>query len=202
MPRPKRVKGGRPPKVKREWAVEKVMAKRYVSGSVEYFVKWVGYSSSQNTWEPPENLQKCQNIIDDYEEALLRLNRENGTGDSMRESTSLPLLDSYEPVSVPRNENAFEETVEDEEPPVEFRKEIVEKGHRPARAFHNFRYDEEAEDLFYIIEWADGDECEEIPGSVAREKYPMLLIQFLSQNYARTVQRRSFQNGHGSSFRV
>ena len=29
----------------------------------EYFVKWENYDSDQNTWEPIENLENCQNMI-------------------------------------------------------------------------------------------------------------------------------------------
>ncbi|KAM7249034.1 hypothetical protein ACFE04_011148 [Oxalis oulophora] len=32
-------------------------------GKVNYQVKWLGFPSSQNTWEPFENLNKCENLI-------------------------------------------------------------------------------------------------------------------------------------------
>ena len=39
-----------------EYVVEKIVDVRIKRGKTQYFVKWEGYSSSDNTWEPQENL--------------------------------------------------------------------------------------------------------------------------------------------------
>ena len=53
------------------FSVEKIVEKRYNSKKVqyEYLVKWVGYSSRENTWELPSNIP--DNVLEEYEQSLL-----------------------------------------------------------------------------------------------------------------------------------
>ena len=46
-----------------EYEVEKIVDKRTRKGAVEYFVKWKGWDSSDNTWEPVGNLDCQVNIV-------------------------------------------------------------------------------------------------------------------------------------------
>ena len=46
-----------------EYFVEEVVARRTTKGGgVEFFVKWVGYDESQNTWEPMSNLAGSETL--------------------------------------------------------------------------------------------------------------------------------------------
>lgn len=48
--------------------VEKIVQKRVVDGRVEYFLKWMRYPESENTWEPEDNLD-CSELIEAFEKA-------------------------------------------------------------------------------------------------------------------------------------
>ena len=55
------------PKMPKKAAVEnyepeKVVGSRGSGKNIEYEVKWVGYKSSENTWEPPANLASCKEV--------------------------------------------------------------------------------------------------------------------------------------------
>jgi hypothetical protein len=50
-----------------EFEVEKVIAKKTKNGKLYYLIKWEGYSSAENTWEPIENLTNIGELIKDFE---------------------------------------------------------------------------------------------------------------------------------------
>jgi len=67
-PRNKKKKGKKKKKAEAEYEVESVISKRSTEeGKVEYLVKWKGYDASDNTWEPIENLESSQELIDEFE---------------------------------------------------------------------------------------------------------------------------------------
>lgn len=53
----------------RVYAAEKIMKKRVRSGKAEYLVKWKGWSTRHNTWEPEENILDIR-LIDIFERSL------------------------------------------------------------------------------------------------------------------------------------
>ena len=46
-----------------EYEVEDILEKRMISGEAHYLVKWRGYDTSENTWEPRENLKNCARAL-------------------------------------------------------------------------------------------------------------------------------------------
>lgn len=42
----------------KEYRVEKIIKERTKNGKKEYFIKWLGYPDSFNTWEPEENIRQ------------------------------------------------------------------------------------------------------------------------------------------------
>jgi hypothetical protein len=51
------------------YACEKIVGQRRAKGGVtQWKVKWVGYDSKQNTWEPIEHLAGCEKLIAEFQE--------------------------------------------------------------------------------------------------------------------------------------
>ncbi|GMG17194.1 unnamed protein product [Aspergillus oryzae] len=46
-----------------EYKVEKILKYKQVNGKPHYLVKWKGYSTSENSWEPIENLTGCYQLV-------------------------------------------------------------------------------------------------------------------------------------------
>merc|ERR1712062_640233 len=64
----KKKKSKKKKKAEAEYEVENVVSKRETDeGKVEYLVKWKGWNASDNTWEPVENLESSQELIDEFE---------------------------------------------------------------------------------------------------------------------------------------
>jgi hypothetical protein len=48
---------------KQEYEVEKILNHKQVSGKPYYLVKWKGYNTLENMWEPIENLTGCHQLV-------------------------------------------------------------------------------------------------------------------------------------------
>ncbi|EAY16170.1 hypothetical protein TVAG_340640 [Trichomonas vaginalis G3] len=48
------------------YEVEEIRDHRIIDGVVKYRVHWKGYSDSEDTWEPLENLEGCQETLNEY----------------------------------------------------------------------------------------------------------------------------------------
>jgi len=51
----------------KEYQVENILEKRMISGKTHYLVKWKEYNTSENTWEPKENLLNCARTLQQFE---------------------------------------------------------------------------------------------------------------------------------------
>ncbi len=53
-----------------EWEVEEVIGWHYTNKcnkpGYQYKIKWKGYPTSEDSYEPPENLENCPDLVDDY----------------------------------------------------------------------------------------------------------------------------------------
>jgi hypothetical protein len=55
------------------WEVEKILAKRKVGRTMQYLVKWKGYPNEDCSWEPPQNLRGCKDIVAEFERQQLHV---------------------------------------------------------------------------------------------------------------------------------
>ncbi|KAJ1620502.1 chromo domain-like protein, partial [Pavlovales sp. CCMP2436] len=53
-----------------EYEVEAVLAQRARCGSMEYQVKWKGYTYMESTWLPAANLSGCPELIVEFESGM------------------------------------------------------------------------------------------------------------------------------------
>jgi hypothetical protein len=106
--------------------VEKVLDSRRRGGRDEYYVKWEGFSDSENTWEPIENLSGAADAIADFRsrrmmrkfrpfpsedsDAEAQENAVNDVGKSKSDETHQPVS---EPVrDVPRTRHQYQANIE------------------------------------------------------------------------------------------
>lgn len=53
----------------KEYEVDKILDKNIRDGIVVYRIQWKGFPSSEATWEPIDNLQKCKDIVIEFEKS-------------------------------------------------------------------------------------------------------------------------------------
>ena len=51
-----------------EYEVERILKHKRVNGRPLYLIKWKGYDTSENTWEPITNLKGCHRAMQDYQQ--------------------------------------------------------------------------------------------------------------------------------------
>ena len=49
-----------------EFEVEDILDSRRYRRKLQYLIKWKGYGSDENTWEPVENLTRCKDLIKEF----------------------------------------------------------------------------------------------------------------------------------------
>src|SRR5271169_558469 len=52
-----------------EYEVEEILDSRLFRGKLQYFVKWKGYTTEENSWEPAENVANAANAVEAFHKA-------------------------------------------------------------------------------------------------------------------------------------
>jgi hypothetical protein len=57
---------------RKEWEVEQIVDSRIDAETMQHWfkVKWKGYPSKDNTWEPKKNLTNCKTVLENYEKKV------------------------------------------------------------------------------------------------------------------------------------
>lgn len=147
------------------YEVEKILRKRVKNGSVEYYLKWMGFGMEDCTWEPRENLT-CEALIERFEEeeklgkpskpttAVSRVGRPGrSNGEDYRSLT--PIRDERDQGVDPFAENPMNEP-----------SEVVEVGQR-------------AGSLCFRVKWSgDSAGTDWVPAEVANLRCPHVVLRY------------------------
>ncbi len=55
------------------YQVESIRKERVLKGKIQFLIKWVGYLEYQNTQEPPEYLEECDEFLKKFRMCLERV---------------------------------------------------------------------------------------------------------------------------------
>lgn len=167
-----------------EFSVEKVLDRRVRNGKVEYLLKWKGYSDSDNTWEPEENLD-CPDLISQYEEA--RKKREATKKEETPVSKKRKSTHSSSSSSTPA---APEKEEKKEKPPAKKKavEAVTQKDESKPRGFDRALEPEKiigatdsSGELMFLMKWKGTDEADLVPAKQANIKCPQVVIQFYEE---------------------
>lgn len=178
-----------------EYVVEKVVDRRERKGKVEYFLKWKGYDSSANTWEPRENLE-CPELIKAFEDARAAAKKESSSKEKEKEKEKKkPSKPSS--TSSKRKADSDDEGSEDDKDDAASTKSSksktaadndaaasddgmngFERGYVPEKILGATEANNE---LLFLIQWKDKDKAQLVSSKEARKHCPQLVIDFYEE---------------------
>jgi len=141
-----------------EYVVEKIVDMRVKGGKKEYLLKWQNYPDSENTWEPPENLD-CEDMIKAFEEKLAK-----------------------------KKEEAKRKREGDEKDGGKKKKKVSEEEENNPRGFDRGLQPERiigatdsGGELMFLMKWKDSDEADLVPARQANVRCAQIVIAFYEE---------------------
>lgn len=160
-----------------EYVVEKIVDKKIVNGKIQYFLKWKGYTSDDNTWEPKENLE-CPELIAEFERNWEKKQQEkaaakNTANRKSKSSNDEEAKEKKKRKSVDTNNKA---PATKSEPA---KCSGFERGLKPERIIGAT---DTSGELMFLMKWEGTDEADLVRSKEARSKCPQLIIEFYEKH--------------------
>ncbi|XP_046897186.1 chromobox protein homolog 3b isoform X4 [Hypomesus transpacificus] len=167
--------------VVQEFVVEKIIRRRVFDGRVEYFLKWKGFTDADNTWEPEDNLD-CPELILEFLKNL-HLTGEN-------EVENLQVLD---PDIIPKQEADEQETEIQaySEQRDSTQADSQQAGEQPSEASNTLTTHLEPDciigstdkqgQLMFLVKWKNSDEVALLSAREASARCPQVVVKFYEQ---------------------
>ncbi|XP_033116877.1 chromobox protein homolog 1-like isoform X2 [Anneissia japonica] len=157
-----------------EYQVERVIEKRINKGKTEYYLRWKGYSDSDNTWEPEENLD-CPDLIKEFEDKLKAKNE--AAAAAKRKSG---VNGSEETVQTKRKKKEEASKRDEDMSSTSGAKKATgfERGLKPERIIGAT---ESNGDLLFLMKWQGSNEADLVRAKEANTKCPQIVISFYEE---------------------
>ncbi|XP_055610107.1 chromobox protein homolog 3-like isoform X2 [Uranotaenia lowii] len=182
-----------------EYVVEKIVDRRERKGKIEYLLKWKGYDSSANTWEPKENLE-CPELIKAFEDTRVVAKKEapkekekekekkksgkpSGSGSSKKRADSDDDgsdddKDDSASTKSNKSKSGGSAAVADDAAASDDGMNGFEKGYIPEKILGATEANNE---LLFLIQWKDKDKAQLVSSKEARKHCPQLVIDFYEE---------------------
>lgn len=182
-----------------EYVVEKIVDRRERKGKIEYLLKWKGYDSSANTWEPKENLE-CPDLIKAFEDTRVAPKKEvtkekekkkpkpsstTGSGsssskkkDSDAENDASDDDEKDDNASTKSSKSKSASAADNDATASDDGMNGFEKGYVPEKILGATEANNE---LLFLIQWKDKDKAQLVSSKEARKHCPQLVIDFYEE---------------------
>jgi len=195
------------------YTVEKIIKKKLVNGKIHYFVKWSGYSSKENTWEPLKNLN-CPKLLDEFEASQInkktikkntkqaglsvatRFSARIASASTSASTSAVASVSTSSPSVSLRRNNSSDVSEEEKESDMESEMEISDDPVEYPNASPSTCTDYQGKvveyivgiqnidgELKYLIKWQDINDAEFVPFVVANKEWPQMVIRFYEERY-------------------
>ncbi|XP_057293747.1 chromobox protein homolog 1-like [Hydractinia symbiolongicarpus] len=159
-----------------EYVVEKILKHRVTKkGKTEYYLKWKGFPSEENTWEPAENLN-CPELIEQYhKDKVIEKDTKKKSNKNVADTQKTNGLDVEEKKKQSSKRKHAEDSVPKKKKKGEKRVTGFDRG---MEADDILGATETAGEVHFLIKWKGVDDAELVPSKIANIKIPQMVIAF------------------------